>query len=204
MVKITESIELVDGTMANCYVLNAGGKRILIDAGMKSSGKKLVTYFKGLNVKPDVILITHYHPDHIGGLSLLVETFSPEVYASEKEIPVITGTLKAARPKGFMPLLVSALAKPGPVKKVIPLNELKIPGIEIIETPGHTPGSSSILFKPENALFVGDALAEKNGNLVLNRTFTLDIAEAERSRSKIMALAGTNILPGHGKAVKLP
>ncbi|EQD41007.1 Beta-lactamase-like domain protein, partial [mine drainage metagenome] len=89
--KVSGSIERIDGTMANAYTFTLNGKVILIDAGTRGSGKKIVSYFNSRGTKPDIVLITHYHPDHIGGLKTLKDAFSPIIYMPDREVDVATG-----------------------------------------------------------------------------------------------------------------
>lgn len=53
-----------------------GGETILIDAGPEDAGKKLVRELKGLNVKKiDLLVATHPHSDHIGGMAKILSNF---------------------------------------------------------------------------------------------------------------------------------
>jgi len=44
--KISENVELIDGTLANSYAVFGNDKTFLIDAGTKGSGKKIISYFQ--------------------------------------------------------------------------------------------------------------------------------------------------------------
>ena len=54
--KITENIELIDGTMANCYSVNLDGRQLLIDAGTRGSSKKIIDYYRKKNLKPEIVV----------------------------------------------------------------------------------------------------------------------------------------------------
>lgn len=92
--KISENIELIDGTIANCYSVNLEGKAVLVDVGMKGSGRKIIDFYRNIGVSPELILITHYHPDHVGGLFILSEEFHPQIYVPDSEAEVIAGHSK--------------------------------------------------------------------------------------------------------------
>lgn len=201
--KVTDSIMKVDGVFANCYVISHEGKNILVDAGMKSSFKKLQKFLVQNNIRPDAVLVTHYHPDHIGGLRDLRDVYKMDIYADEKEIDVIMGKASITPTKSVMSKLVAATMKPRSVDDVKPVSEIPYDWIKRVETPGHTPGSTSYLFVPDGALFVGDAVATKNGKLTVNSQFSLDLNEAEKSKEKIESMKGSLVLPGHGDQVRI-
>lgn len=201
--KVSQSVTRIDSNMVNTYSVEYDGQIILIDSGMKSSAKRIISYYDEIGKKPDIILITHYHLDHVGGLAQLHEKFSPKIYAPNVEIPVIEGKSKPVQPKGLLSKFVSIMGKTDPVSGVLPAEEFSSDWITVIETPGHTPGSTSYLFGPEKMLFVGDAVNVKNSEASVNRQFSLDLEKAEESKKKIMAMSGVTILPGHGEPLKL-
>lgn len=200
--KITNNIDLIDGTMANCYSVNLDGKQILIDAGTKGSSKKIIEYYKKKNTKPDIVIITHYHPDHVGGLKSIKNEFNPKIYVPDAEIDVISGKEKMKPAKSLASKMVSGFMKSEPVDNLNRASELSLDGLEVVETPGHTPGSTSYFFSNDNALFVGDAVVVSAAKLGLNKAFTLDMARAEDSRRKIMDHPATIILSGHGEVYR--
>jgi hydroxyacylglutathione hydrolase len=200
--KVTDNIELIDGTMANCYAVKFEGKNILIDTGTKGSSKKIIEYYKKKNTKPDMVLITHYHPDHVGGLKAIKTEFNPEIYVPDAEVGVISGTEKMTPAKSLASRMVAGFMKSEPVEDLKKASDLKMEGIEVVETPGHTPGSTSYYFKNEDTIFVGDAVVVSSDKLGLNKTFTLDMQKAEESRKKIIDSPAKIILSGHGNVYR--
>lgn len=199
---VTASVERIDGTMANAYTFALGGKVILIDAGTRGSGRKIVSYFKTKGIKPDIILITHYHPDHIGGLKTVADAFSPKIYMPDSEADVATGHARIKPTSSLLSKLVGKLMRIDPVSSVDPVSGLSVEGLEVIETPGHTPGSTSYYLKADSAIFVGDAVANSKGKLTINKAFTIDLQKAEQSKQLILNHEGGIILPGHGDPYK--
>ncbi len=197
--KITENIELIDGTMANCYSVNLDGRQLLIDTGTRGSSKKIIDYYRKNNLKPEIVLITHYHPDHVGGLKSIRDEFGAKIYAPDAEIGVISGKERMTPAKSLASRLVSGFMKSEPVEGLSRSSELSLEGLEVVETPGHTPGSTSYFFSKDNVLFVGDAVVVSSGKLGLNKAFTLDMAKAEESRKKILEHPAQIILSGHGE-----
>lgn len=196
--KLEEGIHLIDGTMANSYFIENGGKGILVDTGTKASAGKILSFLKNNDFNLDTVLITHYHMDHIGGLSTIYSKLKPKVFVPDTEVGVVKGNEKPQMAKSLMPKLVGAIAHPKSVSDVSPVSEFKSGDIDVIATNGHTPGSTSYYLKDRGILFVGDALVNNKGELKINKTFTLDMKKAEESREKILNSGARLILSGHG------
>jgi hydroxyacylglutathione hydrolase len=196
--KVSPSVDRIDGTMANAYTFSVAGKVVLVDTGTKGSGKKIISYFRSQGTKPDIVLITHYHPDHIGGLREISDAFSPIIYMPDREVDVATGKAKITPAPSFMSKFVARVMRIDPVRSVEPVTSLSLDGVEVIETPGHTPGSTSYFLKEDNVLFVGDAVVNSKGNLTINKGFTLDMDRARQSRQLILDHESNIILSGHG------
>ncbi len=199
--KITDNIELIDNTMANAYYLKLNNLNILIDAGTKSSGKKIIKFFDNKKIKPDVVLITHYHPDHIGGLKEIYDKYKPKIYVPDGEIYAIKGT-KKIKDASKISKFVSFMIKPEKVDNVISVINLDIPDIEHYNTPGHTIDSNSYILKRENIIFSGDAIISKNGKPYINKLFSWNMDLANDSMERILNLKPDLILPGHGRPIK--
>lgn len=201
--KISENIERIDNSMANSYAVKRDGHIILIDAGTKGTGKKIIEYFYQRKEKPDTVLITHYHMDHIGGLNQIVEEFSPRVFVPPEEVNIIRGAEKAPSANSFLSKMVSVMAKIDAVQGVESTDQLDLGWISVVDTRGHTLGSRSYFLEDEKAIFVGDALTNRRGNLTINSGFTLDMAAAEKSKERILAFKGSLVLPGHGDPLRI-
>jgi hydroxyacylglutathione hydrolase len=196
--KVSPSVERIDRTMANAYTFTLAGKIFLVDAGTRGSGKKIISYFRSKGTKPDIVLITHYHPDHIGGLKEISDAFSPEIYMPDREVDVAIGKARITTAPSLMSKLVGIMMHIDPVNSVEPVSTLSFDGIEVMETPGHTPGSTSYFLKEDNVLFVGDSVVNSRGGLTINKGFTLDMDRAKQSRQLILDHEAGIILSGHG------
>ena len=196
--RITDHITLIDRTMANCYDVETENGHVLVDAGLRSSGLRIANYYRQIGAKPSVILITHYHTDHIGGLRFLKNEFGSDVYISPLEAGVATGKDKITPGKTMRSKIITRMFKAPPVDSVKSTADLDYPGIEVLDTPGHTPGSTSYYFRNEGVLFIGDALVNRSGKLIINRGLAYDIDEAEKSEQKILSHGAKIILSGHG------
>lgn len=70
-------ISYIDVGQADCILIQNEGKNMLIDAGNNADGELLVKYLKGLGIKNfDVLVGTHPHEDHIGGLDNVIKAFN--------------------------------------------------------------------------------------------------------------------------------
>lgn len=201
--KISENVELIDGTMANVYVIRRKDKIIQVDSGLKNNFSKIVQYYDHFGTKPDVVFITHYHMDHIGSLQSIIDKYNPVVIASNIEKDYLSGKIKPEKPKSIMGRIVYRMMPDLNFKDIKTIDYLNDPDVELILTIGHTPGSSSLLLKDEKMIFIGDAAREKEGKLEIDRTFTLDVDNATKSLDKIKSLKPILVLPGHGNPVRI-
>jgi len=71
-------------------------------------------------------------------------------------------------------------------------------GIEVVHTPGHTPGSISLLLKQEGLVIVGDLLVYRFGLGLPSRLFTSDIPQEIQSIKKLAGIDFEVICFGHG------
>lgn len=139
----------------------------LIDTGTKYSFNTIKKYleFYGRNIE-DVknIILTHAHPDHIGSVYKIKEISKCKIFAHirEKEwIEDIDLQFKNRPVPGFYELV----DKPVEIDELLNGNEIINVGstdIEILNSPGHSPGSINLLFKNENIIFTADSIPLKN------------------------------------------
>jgi len=165
----------------NCYILSMDDAVIIIDPG--GDFPCIEKYLKNENIEPDFILNTHGHYDHIGAVPDLISNYNIPFYIHKFEEPIIKDPEKN---------LSSFFSKNDKN-----FNNL---GIEIINTPGHTPGS--IILKYKNFLFTGDLLFKNGiGRTDLYGGNTGEIRNSLRSLKKMDK--NLIVYPGHGEDTSL-
>ena len=189
--KITKRETIQVGTFeVNTTILTINDRAWIVDPG--SEGERIITYLERLALKPERILLTHAHFDHIGAINTLQTHFpSLPVYVGEKDIPVLTHPLNQL-PPDYPPIeLPKNLVA---LKDGTPPEELA--DIEIIATPGHTPGGVCYYF-PGALLLSGDTLFA--GSIGRTDLPGGNMATLMCSLERLKQLPpDTIVIPGHG------
>jgi hydroxyacylglutathione hydrolase len=139
----------------NCSIFGdeAGGEAIVIDPG--DDIEEILTVLKRHDLRVKAIVITHAHIDHIGGAQKLKAVTGAPVYLNAKDQELYQHLDMQARWLG--------VETPGRTEIDVSAREgdrlaLGTAEFQIIETPGHTQGSISVLIPAENKLIAGDTL----------------------------------------------
>lgn len=180
----TEYVRVI-ADFVNAYVLIRGNEVALVDTGIPGTGEQFASVLSDAGLGWDAVnhlILTHYHGDHVGAMGEVMEAAAgATVYAGAEDIPQIETAHS-----------IQAVADGD-----------EIFGLQIIGTPGHTPGHISVL-DPVGSLFVaGDALTNQAGNLAgPNAQFTADMGTAHESVRKIATFTFDTALFGHGEPLE--
>jgi hydroxyacylglutathione hydrolase len=200
--------------MVNAFLLKrADGRAILIDCGVPGSDKAILQAMSDVGIQNkdlELIIITHGHTDHMGASSVLrdatgaktmIHTLDADIIRTGKSpklhgtnlIGKISGHLIGETVKDFVsyePELV--------IEGETSLHEFGVDG-KIIETPGHTSGSISVLLNDGTA-FVGDLImGSMFGKGKPNFPMYADSMEKTKySIRKVLSLSPKIIYTGHG------
>ena len=170
----------------NCYLVwdDASKSCVVIDPGY--TPQTVLRRAAALGLTVEAVLLTHGHFDHVGGVAGIAEATGCPVYISSRELT--------------LPPAITA----GPLRytNTYPAEPLHLAGLtfEILETPGHTPGSVCLL--AEDAMFAGDTLfAGSCGRVDLPGGSPRDMRD---SLDRLRQLKKNyRVLPGHGPASTL-
>jgi len=198
---------------------------VLIDTGMPESSNHIIEVMEerfGENSKPEAIILTHGHFDHVGAVVDLVEKWGVTVFAHELELPFLTGEQSYPEPDGSVEGgLVAKMSPLFPNEPVDLGNNVEalpsdgsvpyMPEWKWIHTPGHAPGHISLFRVKDRALIAGDAFVtvkqeslykvmtqeiEMNGP---PRYLTTDWKAAKSSVEKLYELKPKVAVTGHGR-----
>jgi hydroxyacylglutathione hydrolase len=139
----------------NCYIARRDGAdhAVIVDPG--DEPERILEAVDGLGVTIDAILITHCHFDHIGAVAPVAEATKAPVWCPEIEVPVLADIMSYVPWPGFGPF-----SSYDADQTVAGGEHLSLAGLEIdvVFTPGHSPGHVSYAIPDEGALFSGDVL----------------------------------------------
>lgn len=197
----------------NCYLVEEGDGLTLIDAMIPGSAKAIQAAAAKLDAPIVRIALTHAHSDHIGSLDALHALVpEAEVLISSRDARLLAKDL-TLDPDEPQTKLRGGLggAKTRPTRT---FQEGETVGsLQVIATPGHTPGHVSFLDPRSNTLICGDAFstlggvattAKLNWRFPLPATATWHKPTELDSARKLLALSPDHLAPGHGKIVDSP
>lgn len=158
------------------YVLEGNDSALVIDAGTKIAN--LDKIIAGFTSKPQILVATHVHPDHTGSA---INDY-PEIWIN----PGDAGSV-ATQMRNY----------PGKVRYLSDGQVFDLGGrqIEVIFTPGHTPGSTTFFDKERHVGFSGDAFGTTN--LLLSTNFSTLMATAYRTAWYMKKHDIPKLYPGH-------
>lgn len=176
---------------SNCYILGDSGEGAIIDCGVKADEVKEVIEKAGLKIK--YIILTHGHIDHIAEVDRIREITGAKVVMHKDDAQSLSNSmLNGSTLLGSSAEFKSAdgILNHGDVLEVGGLK------LEVIHTPGHTPGG--ICIKVEDKVFTGDTLFRTSiGRTDLGNGNYEDIINSIRTR--LMTLdESVTVYPGHG------
>ncbi|HYM45153.1 MAG TPA: MBL fold metallo-hydrolase [Solirubrobacteraceae bacterium] len=127
----------VGSIQENAYVVRPAGapQAVLVDPGEEPG--RLLRAIDDLGVKIEAILITHCHFDHIGAVAPLARATGAPVYCPEIERPVLADIMRWVPSEGFGPYESYEAEHTLSGGERLTLAGLDI---EVLATPGHSPG----------------------------------------------------------------
>lgn len=208
------------------FLLQTPERLVLVDAGVGAGKSRRLAAFhrrevdcsahlerRGIDARDiDIVLLTHLHPDHVGGAARWVGGRWTPTFARARH-------LLSAAEYGFWtgPDADHAMLSTGDfvTDSVLPLRDAGLlevvtgerevcPGIRFVPTPGHTPGSACVAVASEgqSALLTGDLVhhVSQVHQPELNSKFCLGGVDAQRQRRRVLTVVadtGTVLIPSH-------
>ncbi len=201
--------KLVVGQLAtNCYLVydEYSKECLIIDPGEDADFIERKIF--DLKLKPEMIVVTHGHFDHVLGVTELRLAYGIPFLMHEADLFLLKRTVQTA--KHFLKIDVLPLLPPDQFLKDGDFLTVGSVKLKVMETPGHTPGSVSLMRQKsqkgqKGQIFCGDLLFADG---MVGRT---DFAyssrtDLEKSLKKISRSSGGGaiIYPGHGEDFESP
>jgi hydroxyacylglutathione hydrolase len=139
----------------NCFLARADGadRAVIVDPG--EDAPRLLHAIESQRLQLDAILLTHTHFDHVGAVAPLAKATGAPVYCPHIEVPVLQDIMAFVPWPGFGPF-----ESWDPEHTVQGGETLTLAGLtlDVLFTPGHSPGHVTYAVRGERALFSGDVL----------------------------------------------
>jgi glyoxylase-like metal-dependent hydrolase (beta-lactamase superfamily II) len=192
-----------------------GDRVTLVDTGFRGSGVRLLRAVQAAGRRADEIervIITHYHPDHLGGLAELQQVLPAKAAIHAVEASAVMSTAGPPSPFGNLALRIAAHPFGRRAFRFSPVrideflhdgDEFQIlGGMRVVHTPGHTSGHISLYFPDLALLIAGDSLESHNGAIRgPTPLFSINMKEAQRSVRKLAGLEVDVIALSHFPAI---
>jgi len=178
----------------NCFLLRRDGaeEALIVDPGEEAP--RLLAAIDELGVKLAGILLTHTHFDHVGAVAPVAKATGAEVWVPEIERPVLADINSFVPFEGFGPF------ESYEAEHTLAGGErLELAGFEIdvVFTPGHSPGHMTFSIPAEAAVFSGDVLFQGSvGRTDLPGGDWPTLLESIRTLTESLP-AETVVYPGH-------
>ena len=181
----------------NCYVLRRDKNAencLIIDAGLDCG--PLIDFLRQQKLNPAALVLTHGHIDHIAGVNLLREKFPGlKIYIHMHDADMLEeplSNLSAMTGAAFVTGSADFTLQDG---DVVEQADVKL---QVLHTPGHTPGGISLYSAEHGVVFSGDALfADSVGRTDFPGGSMTQLVSG--IKDKLLTLPDeTKVYPGHG------
>ncbi|WAC05305.1 MAG: MBL fold metallo-hydrolase [Methanoregula sp.] len=194
--KIPVAPGIVLDRFVNVFMI-CGRTITLVDTGVAGCGRVIFDYIRSTGRDPaeiSLIVQTHAHPDHIGATQEIQQATgcTVAIHAAEQRWIEDVSLQNRERPVPGFDVLVGGPANVGRVLEdgdVLDLDGDHLLDLVVFHTPGHSPGSVSLLLKSGRILFSGDAVPVP-GNLPVYD----DVPASVRSIKRLKNIDGVNVL----------
>jgi len=139
----------------NCFLVRREGadRALVVDPGEEP--ERILAALEEMGVEVEAILITHCHFDHIGAVTPVARATGAPVYCPEIEVGVLADIMAYVPYEGFGPFESYEADHTVAGGETVELAGLEL---DVVFTPGHSPGHVTYAVRGEDALFSGDVL----------------------------------------------
>lgn len=199
-------IQLTKLRFVNAYLVREDDGFTVVDTTTGGSADDIIAAARAAGGEIRRIALTHGHDDHVGSLDELKEKTGAQVFMPEIDAQIVAGEAGYGKlPGGWSGFKT--------VPDVCVRAGEMIGSLEVVATPGHTPGHVSFLDSRDRGLLAGDALltfggvatpAQLHPRFPLVRFATWDREQATASARALAALNPSWLAAGHGKVIPNP
>jgi len=182
----------------NCFLVYSenNSECVIVDPGAEPD--KIIKGVREYKLKPVMIVNTHGHVDHVGANKAVKEEFDIPLYIHKSDLKLLKSAMQSA-----FGLMIGAQKSPPPDGFLKEGDTIELGGshLEVLHTPGHSPGSISLL--GDGFILSGDILFRGGvGRTDLPGGSWEKLKES--IKNKIFSLpANTLVLPGHGPSTNV-
>ncbi len=182
-----QTTPLPPATHTNCYIV--GDERfVVVDPGSDEPSQaalveSAVDELRRQGKHLEAVVLTHHHPDHIGGAAGLVNAYSAPVWAHAETAERVDLHVERRLDDG----------------EVIDLGD---DSLTCLHTPGHAPGHLCLHHQRSDSILAGDLVASK-GTIIINPP-NGHLGDYMNSLERVRSLQPRTIFPAHGWAITRP
>ncbi len=209
---------------ANIYIMD-GEESVIIDSGMSAESVELVK--DGIRkYRPEKLILTHLHIDHLGGSLTLWNDYGIPAYINEADLKIIRSVVE--NEKDYINRYIELFSANGVPQKIKDdlirmhpvinfhkyyssldfldsFEKLKVDsGMELIHLPGHSPGSSAVYIRNGKIMISGDHVLGKITPNISVYGDEDDLGLYLASLKKVKDMDVSIIYPGHGPPINDP
>jgi glyoxylase-like metal-dependent hydrolase (beta-lactamase superfamily II) len=139
----------------NCFLLRPEGSDRLLIVDPGEEAERILAAVGETGAEVEAILITHCHFDHIGAVAPVAAATGAPVYCPELEAPILADIMRWVPWEGFGPFESYDADETVSGGEALELAGLRL---DVIHTPGHSPGHVTYSVGGEDAIFSGDVI----------------------------------------------
>ena len=143
----------------NCFLVRREGSDRLLVVDPGEEAERILAAIEASGAKAEAILITHCHFDHIGAVAPVAAATGAPVYCPEIEVGILADIMSFVPYPGFGPFESYDADQTVAGGETLSLAGLEL---DVVFTPGHSPGHVTYAVRDEDALFSGDVLFQSS------------------------------------------